>query len=208
MSVLLALPIVVPLIGAALSIVFGRSRATQRAISVSILLMIVVVSIVLLVHVDHHGPVSMQAGGWPAPMGITLIADRLSAIMLVAGSVMLLAVLIYAIGEPGAERNHVGFQSVYLVLTAGVALSLLTGDLFTLFVAFEMMLTASYVLLTLGGRRQQVRSGMPARSYAPRICVIACSGRSACGGRECGYSPIGRPTASAARLNASPQCVK
>ena len=160
MSVLLALPIVVPLIGAALSIMFGRSRATQRAISVSILLMIVVVSIVLLVHVDHHGPVSMQAGGWPAPMGITLIADRLSAIMLVAGSVMLFAVLIYAIGEPGAERNHVGFQSVYLVLAAGVALSLLTGDLFTLFVAFEMMLTASYVLLTLGGRRQQVRSGM------------------------------------------------
>jgi multicomponent Na+:H+ antiporter subunit D len=159
-SWLLALPIVVPLIGAALAILFGRSRATQRAISVSILLMIVVVSVVLLVEVDRHGPISMQAGGWPAPMGITLIADRLSAIMLVAGSVMLLAVLVYAIGEPGAERNHVGFQSVYLVLAAGVATSLLTGDLFTLFVAFEMMLTASYVLLTLGGRREQVRSGM------------------------------------------------
>jgi multicomponent Na+:H+ antiporter subunit D len=159
-SWLLALPIVVPLIGAALSIMVGRSRATQRTISVSILLMIVVVSVVLLVEVDRSGPISMQAGGWPAPMGITLIADRLSAIMLVAGSVMLFAVLIYAIGEPGAERNHVGFQSVYLVLASGVALSLLTGDLFTLFVAFEMMLTASYVLLTLGGRRAQVRSGM------------------------------------------------
>ena len=160
MSVVLAFPIVVPLIGAALSIMFGRSRATQRMISVSILLMIVVVSVVLLVEVDRNGPVSMQAGGWPAPMGITLIADRLSAIVLVAGSVMLFAVLVYAIGEPGAERNHVGFQSVYLVLAAGVALALLTGDLFTLFVAFEMMLTASYVLLTLGGRRAQVRSGM------------------------------------------------
>jgi multicomponent Na+:H+ antiporter subunit D len=73
---------------------------------------------------------------------------------------MLLAVLVYAIGEPGAERNHVGFQSVYLVLAAGVSASLLTGDMFTLFVAFETMLTASYVLLTLGGRREQVRSGM------------------------------------------------
>jgi multicomponent Na+:H+ antiporter subunit D len=159
-SWLLGLPIVVPLIGAALSIMFGRSRATQRTISVSILLMIVVASVVLLVEVDRNGPISMQAGGWPAPMGITLVADRLSAIVLVAGSVMLFAVLVYAIGEPGAERNHVGFQSVYLVLAAGVALSLLTGDLFTLFVAFEMMLTASYVLLTLGGRRAQVRSGM------------------------------------------------
>ena len=80
--------------------------------------------------------------------------------MLVVGAVMLLAVLVYAIGEPGAERNHVGFQSVYLVLAAGVSASFLTGDLFNLFVAFEMMLTASYVLLTLGGRREQVRSGM------------------------------------------------
>ena len=67
---------------------------------------------------------------------------------------------VYAIGQPGAERNHVGFQSVYLVLAAGVAASFLTGDLFNLFVAFEMMLTASYVLITLGGTPEQVRSGM------------------------------------------------
>ena len=72
--------------------------------------------------------------------------------MLTVGSLMLLAVLVYAIGQPGAERNHVGFQSVYLIMAAGVAASFVVGDLFTLFVAFEMMLTASYVLLTLGGR--------------------------------------------------------
>ena len=80
--------------------------------------------------------------------------------MLAVASLMLFAVLVYAIGQPGAERNHVGFQSAYLVLAAGVAASFLTGDLFNLFVAFEMMLTASYVLLTLGGRREQVRAGM------------------------------------------------
>lgn len=160
MNWLVAVPVVLPLIGAALSVLCGRSRATQRTISITILAVVVVVAVVLLVKVDDGSPVVMQAGGWPAPIGITLIADRLSAIMLLAGSVMLLAVLVYAIGEPGAERNHVGFQSVYLVLAAGVSASLLTGDLFTLFVAFEMMLTASYVLLTLGGRREQVRAGM------------------------------------------------
>jgi multicomponent Na+:H+ antiporter subunit D len=80
--------------------------------------------------------------------------------MLAISAPMLLAVLVYAIGQPGAERNHVGFQSVYLILSAGVAASFLTGDLFTLFVAFEMMLTASYVLITLGATRDQVRSGM------------------------------------------------
>ena len=68
--------------------------------------------------------------------------------------------MVYAIGQPGAERNHVGFQSVYLILAAGVSAAFLTGDLFNLFVAIEMMLTASYVLITLGGRLDQVRSGM------------------------------------------------
>jgi multicomponent Na+:H+ antiporter subunit D len=126
----------------------------------AVLAALVVISIVLLVEVDRNGTLVAEAGGWPAPMGITLVADRFAAMMLLVASVVLLGVLVYAIGEPGAERNHVGFQSVYLILAAGVAASFLTGDLFTLFVAFEMMLTASYVLLTLGGRREQVRSGM------------------------------------------------
>jgi multicomponent Na+:H+ antiporter subunit D len=98
--------------------------------------------------------------GWPAPFGITLIADRLAGIMLAVAAVMLISVLVYAIGQPGAERNHGAFHPVYLVLSAGVAAAFLTGDLFNLFVAFEMMLTASYVLLTLGGGREQIRSGM------------------------------------------------
>jgi multicomponent Na+:H+ antiporter subunit D len=143
-----------------LCILLGRSRAAQRAVSLSALMATTVLSIVLLVEVDRDGPLVVQSGGWPAPIGITLIVDRLSGIMLTVGSLMLLAVLVFAIGQPGAERNHVGFQSTYLILAAGVAGSFIVGDLFTLFVSFEMMLTASYVLLTLGGGREQVRSGM------------------------------------------------
>jgi multicomponent Na+:H+ antiporter subunit D len=160
MTELVALPVVVPLIGAALSVLVGRSRQAQRAVAVSALAVTTAVSIALLVEVDRDGPLVTHGGGWPAPIGITLVVDRLAAIMLTVGSVMLLAVLLYAIGQPGAERNHVGFQSTYLVMAAGVSASFVVGDLFTLFVAFEMMLTASYVLLTLGGGREQVRSGM------------------------------------------------
>ena len=160
MNALLVLPILLPLLGAAVSILAGRSRTVQRVISVAVLTTVIVLSIVLLVKVDQDGIVAVQAGGWPAPLGITLVADRFSALMLCVASVMLLAVLVYAIGQPGAERNHVGFQSVYLVLAAGVSASFLTGDLFNLFVAFEMMLTSSYVLMTLGGRADQVRTGM------------------------------------------------
>jgi len=157
---LVPLPIVLPLVGAALSILVGRSRTAQRVVALSILATLVVVAVVLLVQVDRHGTLVAEAGGWPAPLGISLVADRFAAVLLLVAEVSLLAVLIYAIGEPGAERHHVGFQSAYLVLAAGVAASFLTGDLFNLFVAFEMMLTASYVLLTLGGRRGQVRAGM------------------------------------------------
>ena len=160
MTWLVPVPIVLPLLGAALSILVGRSRLAQRVIGVAVLGTLVVASVVLLLVVDRDGTLVAEAGGWAAPMGITLVADRFAAVLLVVAQVTLFAVLLYAIGEPGAERNHVGFQSVYLVLAAGVAASFLTGDLFNLFVAFEMMLTASYVLLTLGGRGEQVRSGM------------------------------------------------
>ncbi len=160
MSWLVPLPIVLPLVGAALSILVGRWRTAQRAIGVVVLGTLVVAAIALLGDVDTNGTLVAEAGGWPAPMGITLVADRFAAVLLLVAEVTLLAVLLYAIGEPGAERHHVGFQSAYLVLAAGVAASFLTGDLFNLFVAFEMMLTASYVLLTLGGRHEQVRSGM------------------------------------------------
>lgn len=160
MKNLLPLPVILPLLGAAVSILVGRWGSAQRVISLGVLSAVTAISVVILIHVDRHGPVAVQAGGWDAPLGITLVADRLSALMLVVASAMLLAVLVYAIGQPGAERHHVGFQSIYLVLAGGVSAAFLTGDLFNLFVAIEMMLTASYVLITLGGRLEQVRSGM------------------------------------------------
>ncbi|CAN5837417.1 Na+/H+ antiporter subunit D [soil metagenome] len=160
MRSLLSLMVLLPLGGSAISILVGRSRRAQRVVGVGVLSAITAISVAILVEVDRHGPLATQGGGWEAPLGISLVADRFSAIMLVVATVVLLAVLVYAIGQPGAERNHVGFQSVYLILAAGVSGSLLTGDLFNLFVSIEMMLTASYVLITLGGRLEQVRSGM------------------------------------------------
>lgn len=160
MTQLIALPVIIPLVAAGLCIILGRSRTAQRAVAIGALVAMTAISVVLLIGADRDGPLVTQGGGWPAPMGITLVVDRLSGIMLTVGSLMLLAVLLYAIGQPGAERNHVGFQSTYLIMAAGVAGSFVVGDLFTLFVSFEMMLTASYVLLTLGGGRDQVRSGM------------------------------------------------
>ncbi|MGE0881244.1 MAG: Na+/H+ antiporter subunit D [Acidimicrobiia bacterium] len=160
MNALMSLPIVLPLFGAAVAVAVGRSRRAQRVVSVATLLAVTIMSIAVLVRVDDDGIAAVHVGGWKAPVGITLVADRLAAIMLVVAMLMLLAVLLFAIGQPGAEHDHVGFHPVYLVLAAGIAAAFLTGDLFNLFVAFEVTLMASYVLITLGGRSDQVRSGM------------------------------------------------
>jgi multicomponent Na+:H+ antiporter subunit D len=157
---LVPIPIVLPLLGAALAVVFGRWRWFQRVVGLVCLTASLGVSVVLLVGADDTGFVVAQGGGWPAPIGISLVVDRLAGIMLVVSGIMLLSVLVYAIGQGRVERVHVGFHPTYLVLAAGVAASLTTGDLFNLFVSFEMMLAASYVLITMGGRADQVRSGM------------------------------------------------
>lgn len=160
MSALVPLPVVVPLAAAALSIVFGRWRVVQQILSVAALTGVVGVSIALLVGAEDRGFVVHRAGGWPADIGITLVVDRLAALMLTVSSLVLLTVVLFAIGQADQERRRVGFHPVYLVLAAGVSASFVTADLFNLFVAFEMMLAASYVLITLGGRAEQVRSGM------------------------------------------------
>ena len=160
MTSLVPLPVVIPLLAAAISMIGGRWRPLQRTISVVALGSVLVVSVALLVEADDTGFVVHRAGGWPAPLGITLVVDRLAGLMLVVSSVVLLAVMVYAISQAGQERQRVAFHPVYLVLAAGVSASFVTTDLFNLFVAFEMMLAASYVLITLGGRPDQVRSGM------------------------------------------------
>ena len=157
---LVPLPIVLPLLGAAVSIIGGRFRVWQRVVTLVTLASVLVISILLVVEADDKAFVVHEGGGWPAPLGVSLMADRLAAMMLVTSAIVLLVVAVYAIGQPGEEQARVAFHPLYLVLASGVAASFLTADLFNLFVAFEMMLAASYVLITLGGRPDQVRSGM------------------------------------------------
>jgi multicomponent Na+:H+ antiporter subunit D len=133
----------------------------QRAISVLTCTATTVLATVILLRADAETALVSQLGGWPAPFGITLIADRFGAIMLLISTIMTLIVLVYALGQLDDEREfRLHFHPVYLVLSAGIAASFLTGDLFNLFVAFEVMLISSYVLITLGADKGQVRTGM------------------------------------------------
>jgi multicomponent Na+:H+ antiporter subunit D len=160
MNLLLILPVALPLAAAALATIAYQHRSIQRIIGVGALLVLLVDAVLILVNVERDGVQSVQVGAWPAPLGITIVVDLFSALMLLVSVATVLAVLIYAIGQPDADRDQPVFHPVYLVMTAGVALSFTTGDLFNLFVAYEITLAASYVLITLGGRREQVRAGM------------------------------------------------
>ena len=157
---LIPLPVLLPLVGATLGILCLRRRAVQRSISVAVLVVSVLVNVLLLIEVGESGLVAQVAGGWSAPLGIAFVVDKLSAIMLLVSSLVLLIVMVFAIGQADEELRQPSFHPLYLVLAAGVSASFVTADLFNMFVAFEMMLAASYVLITLGGRPEQIRSGM------------------------------------------------
>ena len=160
MTALATLPIVIPLFAGALTLVVGRRVAVQRVISLIASGASVVVASALLFIVDSEGGITVAVGGWAPPIGIQLVADRFSVLLLLVSTVALVAVLAYAVSQRATDEGFRGFHAVYQILGAGVALALLTGDLFTLFVAFEIMLTASYVLLTHATDGTQTRTAI------------------------------------------------
>lgn len=163
MTDLLPFPVLLPLLGAALTLVARRRLRLQRAISIAVLVAQVVVA-AILIHVTHtQGPQALWLGAWDEPLGVVLVADRLAALMLLVSSVVCLLVLVYAIGQGVSDGDEEAPLSIYfptyLVLSAGVSNAFLAGDLFNLFVSFEMLLFASFVLLTLGGSGPRIRAG-------------------------------------------------
>ncbi|MEU4687135.1 Na+/H+ antiporter subunit D [Streptomyces xinghaiensis] len=163
MNMLLALPVILPLLAAGLSIALRRHLRAQRSLSTAVLVIVLTVAFLLLVLADRRGPLVLPVGGWEAPAGITLVADRLSALLLTVSLLVALAVLLFSMGQGTAERRGrvaTAFHPAYLLLAGGVGLAFLTGDLFNLFVAFEAMLGASYVLITLNAGTQRTRAGM------------------------------------------------
>ena len=156
--------VLLPLLAAALCLVVSRRPRVQNIITITTLSALLVISGLLLVLTDSHGMHTVQVGGWDAPVGITLVADRLSALMLCVAAIVLLTVIIYAVGQgvrdgDGDQPTSI-FLPTYLALAAGLNAAFIAGDLFNLFVGFEMLLAASYVLLTLGASQERVRAGV------------------------------------------------
>lgn len=160
MTWLLTLPVLIPMATAALTLLASASWRLRRALSVTGSGATLGVSVALLVSVWQNGIAAVQLGDWPAPFGITFVADVLGALMATIGSVLSFAVLIYALGSVDAERERIGFHPLYHALVMAMNGAFLTGDVFNLYVWFEVMLIASFSLLVLGGDREQLRGGI------------------------------------------------
>ena len=161
---LIILPILVPLAVAALLIPINeRERMLKGAIGFASTLVVFVVAVILM-RFAAAGPDSLpgtgvyQLGNWPAPFGIVLVLDRLSALMLCLASGLALAAQVYSMARWHTAGHH--FHSLFQLLVAGLNGAFLTGDLFNLFVFFEMMLAASYGLLLHGSGPVRVKAGL------------------------------------------------
>lgn len=157
---LIILPVLVPF-GTAIALLLARRwQKFQRILSVISAGVQMVIALTLLNFVRKNGIQDLQVGNWEAPFGISFTVDLLGAIMVVLAALMGLAVVIYSLVGIDTKRQSFGYFPLINILIMGVCGAFLTGDVFNLYVWFEVMLMSSFVLMVLGGERAQMEGGV------------------------------------------------
>jgi len=166
----LTLPVLLPLLGGSVLLLVRRSGA-RRLVASAVSALTLAASLDIALRTLHGEILTAQMAAWAAPFGITLVADGLTGLLLGTSNVLALLTVLFAgsslrhapVRGAGSLLNRAreafGAQALLQFLFMGVNMSFLTGDLFNLFVAFEVMLVASYGLLLLGGELPQLREG-------------------------------------------------
>jgi len=157
MNNLLVLPLLIPLVTAAVLLVFKEKIMLQRWISTFSILANIAVAGAIVAQVRNSGIQTLYMGGWLPPYGIVFVADMLAALLVLTTLVIGALCLFFAFSTIGKERERHYFYPFVQFLLAGVSGSFLTGDLFNLFVCFEVMLISSYALIVLGGTKDQLQ---------------------------------------------------
>lgn len=156
MDFILIYPLLIPLLTGALGLMAFKSAVIQRWISVFGSGVLFFVSLYMLYLATSGNIMVLQLGNWEAPFGISLVGDTFSILMVAITGLKAFAVSIYALGDMDNRRESFGFHSLFQILIVGVNGAFLTGDLFNLYVWFEVMLITSFVLLALGNEKIQV----------------------------------------------------
>jgi multicomponent Na+:H+ antiporter subunit D len=174
---MLIIPVLVPFLTAVVLALLNGHPRLERAVNLASCAGLSIYVFWLLGQVDQNGIQATVIGGWAAPWGVAFVADRLSCIMLCLSMSVGTLVLAYTFftAEPVQERSF--FHPLFQILLLGVNWSFITGDLFNLFVAYEVMLVGSYGLMMVGATKQQVRQTfkyIAINSIGSTLFVTAC----------------------------------
>lgn len=160
MNNLVILPVILPLLIGAILVFFKNHILIQRWVASLTLVVSLSISVLLLKQVYTEGIQVIHFGGWIAPFGISFVADSFAVLLVVTANIITLVCTFYAMFSLKPTEEKAFFYTLILMLFAGVSGSFLTGDLFNLFVTFEVMLLASYGLIIIGGSRRQLRESV------------------------------------------------
>ncbi|WP_407269516.1 Na+/H+ antiporter subunit D [Radiobacillus sp. PE A8.2] len=160
MSNLAVLPIALPLLfGIIVAFIHNRIKIVRTISKLFAIINLVVVSYIAY-SVINDGSIILETGGWEAPYGIVLVADLLSIILVLTTNIIAVACVFYAPKSLSEKQEAFYFYAFFFMLISGVSGAFLTGDLFNLFVFFEVLLMASYGLIVLGGGKVQLRESI------------------------------------------------
>ncbi len=149
-SIFVILPVIIPLTGAVVAILLRDRRRLQRGWSLSAMVASLASSLWLLITVMENGrPLVYQSGGWPAPFGISLVADMLSAVFVVMVQLVMVTGIIYAMGSKDKVATYPTFYPLFLTLATGLTGAMLTGDLFNMYVFAELLVISGTVLTAI-----------------------------------------------------------
>lgn len=160
MSNLLIMPMLLPFLCALILVFIKNKNQTSKILSITTMIVSTLISLALLIYVVNHKPITLDFGGWKAPFGIQFLGDSLSLLMVTVSSFVVTLIMAYGFGRGEKRVNLFHLPTFILLLTVGVIGSFLTSNLFNLYVMFEIMLLASFVLVTLGQSVEQLRAAI------------------------------------------------
>lgn len=158
-NILALLPIMIPIFAGIIMLFMGKRPVMHRVVSGISGLLMILAAIWIVAHVFQNGTMVTYIGDWMAPFGINVVIDMASALLLLTTSIITFAVVVYSFQSIGIERERYYYYVMVMFMIAGVNGAFSTGDIFNMFVFFEVFLLASYVLITLGGTKIQLQEG-------------------------------------------------
>nr|WP_276539300.1 proton-conducting transporter membrane subunit [Pseudomonas songnenensis] len=149
-------PVLLPIFGAGLATCLWKQRRAQRLVTGLCITLLLAASLLLLAAVYQQGILAIRFGGWNAPFGVVFVADALSAAMVAITGILAAAVMTFGLADIRRREEQAGFYPLMLGMLAGVNGAFLTGDIFNLYVWFEVMLITAMGLLSIGRNRARL----------------------------------------------------